>query len=265
MNKAIGVLDSGVGGLTVVKEIMRQLPKETIIYIGDTKRCPYGSRPSEEVLQYTWEMVSFLIEKNIKMLVIACNTATAFALNDIRKNVNIPVIGVIHPGARSALKMTKNKRIGIIGTEGTVQSRVYEHVLKSINSMVRVKGIACPKFVPLVENNCLDGDDTFQVVQQSLVPFQNEMIDTLILGCTHYPLLEPLIQEAIGQHVTIISSGAETAREVSTILSHNEMLCVDQKQPAHYFYTTGERDAFLAIADRWLETPIEHMIEITLS
>ena len=153
MKQAIGVIDSGVGGLTVAKEVIRQLPNEKIIYLGDTARCPYGPRTTREVKRFTWEMTSFLLEKKIKMLVIACNTATAAALDEIRKELSIPVLGVINPGARAAIKKTKNYRVGIIGTEGTVKSGAYERALKSLNSRLFVKSHACPKFVPLVESN----------------------------------------------------------------------------------------------------------------
>ncbi|PWA12285.1 glutamate racemase [Pueribacillus theae] len=262
-NNPIGVIDSGVGGLTVAKEMMRQLPKETIYYVGDTKRCPYGSRSEDEVIEFTWGMVSFLLEKGIKMLVIACNTATAFALDTIREKINIPVIGVVHPGARSALKVTKNKKIGVIGTEGTINSKVYEHALKSINSRVEINSKACKPFVPLVESNCLDGEAAMSIVREQLSFFQQTSIDTLILGCTHYPLLQPLIQRAIGENVAIISSGDETAREVSTILYHSE-LHTTEEHPEHKFFTTGSSDVFSAIANQWFDTILDNIIEISL-
>lgn len=165
MKQPIGIIDSGVGGLTVAKEVMRQLPNEQIFYLGDTARCPYGPRTSEEVKTFTWQMTRFLLEKNIKMLVIACNTATAVALDEIRRELPIPVIGVIYPGARTAIKVTKNRRIGVIGTEGTVRSRAYEKALKSINHQVTVKSLACPKFVPLVESG-----EYFGPVAKKLLP-----------------------------------------------------------------------------------------------
>lgn len=264
MDRPIGVIDSGVGGLTVAKEMMRQLPKETIFYVGDTSRCPYGSRPKEEVIAFTWQMVHFLLEKQIKMLVIACNTATAFALEEIQAKVDIPVVGVVHPGARSALKNTKNTSIGVIGTKGTVESKVYERALRSINNKVQIYSKACEPFVPLVESNCLTGDYARTIVQQSLAYFQETAIDTLILGCTHYPLLQPLIQEVIGEDVTVISSGDETAREVSTILFHSELLQTDDVQPDHFFYTTGSHDLFSQIANNWFGTTLKNIIEITL-
>ncbi|MFA8437915.1 glutamate racemase [Pueribacillus sp. YX66] len=264
MDRPIGVIDSGVGGLTVAKEIMRQLPKETIYYVGDTSRCPYGSRPKEEVIAFTWQMVHFLLKKQIKMLVIACNTATAFALEEIQAKIEIPVVGVVHPGARSALKNTQNISIGVIGTKGTIESKVYERALRSINNEVEIYSKACEPFVPLVERNCLTGDYARSIVQQSLAHFQETSIDTLILGCTHYPLLQPLIQEVIGEDVTVISSGDETAREVSAILYHHELLQTDDVQPNHFFYTTGSRALFSQIANNWFGTPLHNIIEIVL-
>jgi len=256
LNRPIGIIDSGVGGLTVAKEVMRQLPHEQIIYLGDTARCPYGPRTPEEVLKFTWEITQFLMEKQIKMLVIACNTATAVALEEIRRELPIPVIGVIHPGARTAIKITNNYQIGVIGTEGTVKSDAYKQALKSINRKTNVVSLACPKFVPLVESGEYDGPLAQQVVAETLEPLKGAELDTLILGCTHYPLLEPLIKQYMGERVNVISSGEETAREVSTILHHNGILNVSGEEPTHQFYTTGSKTIFSNIASQWLERPI---------
>ncbi|WP_174729723.1 glutamate racemase [Mesobacillus harenae] len=264
MIQPIGIIDSGVGGLTVAKEVIRQLPYEQIIYLGDTARCPYGPRPADEVKRYTWQMTRFLLEKEIKMLVIACNTATAVVLDEIREALPIPVLGVIYPGARSAIKVTGNYQIGVIGTEGTIKSKAYEKALKSISRGTSVLGLACPKFVPLVESNEYSGKLAEKIVAETLEPIKQKEIDTLILGCTHYPLLEPLIRSFMGQAVNIISSGEETAREVSTILYHSEMLNEMEHEPAHEFYTTGSKDLFSKIASHWLEQPIEQVKKIKL-
>ncbi|WP_339228314.1 glutamate racemase [Oceanobacillus sp. FSL K6-2867] len=249
MDKAIGVIDSGVGGLTVVHELMRQLPKEKLIYIGDTARCPYGPRTEEEVKKFTWEMVEFLLTKNIKMLVIACNTATAFTLKDLKEKLDIPVIGVIKPGARAAIKFTNNNQVGIIGTEGTVRSGAYELALKKIKSDIHVNALACPLFVPMVEKGILSGEQAKKVVEESLVPLKKDKeMDVLILGCTHYPLLKNTIQEVIGDHVTVISSSEETAREASTILDVHHLLNKVEHPPVHQFYATGELEIFIEIS-----------------
>jgi glutamate racemase len=259
LNRPIGIIDSGVGGLTVAKEVMRQLPHEQIVYLGDTARCPYGPRSAEEVLKFTWEITQFLMEKQIKMLVIACNTATAVALEEIRSELRIPVLGVIHPGARTAIKNTVNYQIGIIGTEGTVKSGAYEQALKSINRKTNVVSLACPKFVPLVESGEYNGPVAERVVAETLAPLRNQGLDTLILGCTHYPLLEPLIKRVMGDRVNVISSGEETAREVSTILHHNGILNTTGEEPVHEFYTTGSKKIFSEIATQWLERPITYI------
>jgi glutamate racemase len=265
LKQPIGVIDSGVGGLTVAKEMMRQLPNEQIIYLGDTARCPYGPRSSKEIKKFTWEMTTFLLQKRIKMLVIACNTATAAALEEIQRELSIPVIGVIYPGARTAIKNTKNYRVGIIGTEGTVKSGAYEKALKALNSRLFVKSQACPKFVPLVESGEYSGVLATKIIEESLKPLLNQNLDTLILGCTHYPLLEPLIKEFMGNDVNVISSGDETAREISAILQYNNMLSTIEDEPIHEFYTTGSKTIFSKIASEWLGRTVDNVRTIKLN
>ncbi|MFE8703792.1 glutamate racemase [Cytobacillus sp. FJAT-54145] len=264
MEQPIGIIDSGVGGLTVAKEIIRQLPHEKIVYLGDTARCPYGPRPSEEVKAFTWQMTNFLLGKDIKMLVIACNTATAVVLEDIQKKLSIPVIGVIYPGARTAIKVTKNYKIGVIGTVGTIKSNAYEIALKSISSRTKVKSLACPKFVPLVESGEYESSVAKKVVAETLRPLRNKGLDTLILGCTHYPLLENSIKNVMGKDVTVISSGEETAREVSTILYYNSLLANRAEEPVHEFFTTGSKGIFSRIASQWLDVDIKEVTTIRL-
>lgn len=262
-HEAIGFIDSGVGGLTVMKEAMRQLPNERLIYLGDTARCPYGPRPATQVVQFTWEMTNFLLEKNIKMLVIACNTATAVALEEIKAHLEIPVVGVILPGTRAALKATKNNRIGIIGTVGTIKSNAYEKALKSKVPNTSVTSLACPKFVPLVESNEFHSSVAKKVVSETLNLLQLKKLDTLILGCTHYPLLRPLIQNVMGDQVELIDSGAETVSEVSMLLDYFDIANTPQyKNEANEFYTTGSAKMFEAIADDWLDLEtitVEHV------
>ncbi|HEX6592965.1 MAG TPA: glutamate racemase [Bacillota bacterium] len=265
MKQAIGVIDSGVGGLTVVHELMRQLPNEKLIYMGDTLRCPYGSRPAEEIKQFTWEMVEFLLQKNIKMLVVACNTATAFTLEDLKSTLDIPVIGVIQPGARAAIKVTQNNHVGVIGTAGTIQSHAYERALKNIKEDIHVYSLACPLFVPMVEKGVLSGEEAYEVVQQSLQPMKGKKkMDTLILGCTHYPLLKQTIQDVVGPEVSIISSSEETAREVSTILDVYHLFNKGQKPPVHQFYTTGKLGTFRDITKSIFNHPINHLQSVTI-
>src|SRR5690625_2685995 len=248
LNEPIGVIDSGVGGLTVAYELMRQLPNEQLIYVGDTLRCPYGPRPKHEVKQFTFEMVRFLMQKEVKMIVVACNTATAFALEDLKKEFTIPIIGVIQPGARAAIKSTENNKVGIIGTEGTIQSNAYPKALHEINSNLDVSTLACPLFVPMVEKGIVRGQQAKEIVEETLQAFKNTSeIDTLVLGCTHYPLLEETIQKFMGDNIQIISSSEETARETSTILEVHHLLVKHSQNPQHYFYSTGNLQVFKKI------------------
>ncbi|MED3477327.1 glutamate racemase [Bacillus thuringiensis] len=250
-HSAIGVLDSGVGGLTVASEIIRQLPKESIYYIGDNKRCPYGPRSVEEVQSFVFEMVEFLKQFPLKALVVACNTAAAAALTALQEALSIPVIGVIHPGARAAIKVTKKEKIGVIGTVGTIKSNMYEKALHELDTYLEVYSHACPTLATVVENRLEDIAYVTQQVKQALLSLTKEDIDTLILGCTHYPLLESYIKKELGEAVTIISSAEETAIELSTILQHKGILS-DNLNPKHRFFTTGSVLSFEHIAERWL-------------
>ncbi|WP_067844313.1 glutamate racemase [Amphibacillus sediminis] len=265
MDQPIGVIDSGVGGLTVARELMRQLPKEQLIYLGDTLRCPYGPRPQEEVIRFTLEMVDFLMEKKIKMLVIACNTATAYTLERLQQQLEIPVIGVIEPGARAAIKVTQTKHIGVIGTEGTIQSKAYPIALHHISSELSIFDLACPKFVPLVESGAFSGMAAEQIVSETLAPIkQYTMLDTLILGCTHYPLLTETIKKVMGDRIEIIASGTETAREVSAIMSYQQINYEGERLPEHRFYTTGSPGLFEHIANQWMDYPVKYIEQIAI-
>ncbi|MEX2415743.1 MAG: glutamate racemase [Paenibacillaceae bacterium] len=257
MQQAIAILDSGVGGLTVVKEVMRQLPLEKIVYFGDSLRAPYGPRPAEEVRTFTLQIVEHLLQYRPKMIVIACNTATAVAIDEIRSLVDIPVIGVIHPGARAAIKTTRNGIVGVIGTEGTILSRAYEKALNSISPHLEIISLACPRFVPLVEQGLIEQEETFQIVSQSLKQLKHSSIDCLILGCTHYPFLSSIIADVMGPDVALISSADETAREISTILYHKGLLENTVHKPIHQFLCSGDPELFRRIAEQWLNEEIK--------
>ncbi|MFC5703816.1 glutamate racemase [Cohnella faecalis] len=256
MQRAIAVLDSGVGGLTVVKEVMRQLPREKIIYFGDTARAPYGPRAAEEVLAFTREIVDYLSQYKPKMIVIACNTATAVALQDIRARVRIPVIGVINPGARAAIGKSKTGKIGVIGTDGTIKSRAYDHALRCLSPRVEIVSLACPKLVPLVEDGDFHSEETRSIVVESLEALRGVPMDCLILGCTHYPFLSEMISSYMGESVHLISSADETAREISTILHENNQLAGRDERPIHQFFCSGEPRKFQEIAQAWLGAQI---------
>lgn len=252
MQQAIAILDSGVGGLTVAKEVMRQLPREKIIYFGDTARAPYGPRTPEEVRVFTEQIVDYLIQYDPKMVVIACNTATAAALDYISSKVSVPVIGVIHPGARAAISATKSGHVGVIGTVGTISSGAYTAALKQLSPYVEVRSQACHQLVQLVEHGLYRSSQSLKVVEESLNGIKDSPIDCLILGCTHYPFLMEPIQQVMGPGVKLISSADETAREVSTILYDKEQLASNDESPVHQFFCTGDPIMFQRIATEWL-------------
>lgn len=218
MHKAIGIFDSGIGGLTVLKEIAAKLPDENTIYLGDTARVPYGIRSAETVTRYSFENTQFLLSQEIKMLVIACNTASAISLEAVKKEFPLPVIGVLEPGARAAASATRRKRVGVIGTEATIGSGAYERAIKKIDPEIEVHSLACPLFVPIVEEGWIDNEVAVLIARKYLSAFDGLGIDTLVLGCTHYPLLKPVISEVMGPDITLIDSATETAKEVSEVL-----------------------------------------------
>ncbi|WP_461214177.1 glutamate racemase [Lacticaseibacillus sp. GG6-2] len=253
----IGFIDSGVGGLTVVKEALRQLPNENIIFLGDQARLPYGPRPAAQVRAFTWQMVNYLLDKHIKMLVIACNTATAAALDDLKAKLSIPVIGVIQPGSRAALRQSTTGHIGVIATVGTVHSKAYERAIRNKDKRVKVTSLAAPKFVSVVESNEMRSPVAKKVVAETLRPLTRMNIDTLVMGCTHYPLLRPLIQNVMGDKVTLIDSGAETVSDVSMLLDYFDLANPAATQPTREYYTTGGAEMFDTIASQWLDEKIQ--------
>ena len=219
----IGVFDSGVGGLTVAREIMRQLPQERIIYFGDTARVPYGSKSKETIIRYSRQIIHFLESKGVKAIVVACNTASAFALEELRPEIKMPIIGVVKPGAKVAAELTQNGRIGVIGTEGTVGSHIYTEMIHRHNPHATVQGRACPLFVPLVEEGWLKDPVTIEVARRYLSSFQESDIDTLILGCTHYPLLRSMIREIMGEQVNLVNPAYETAQGLGRLLEQHQL------------------------------------------
>ncbi len=257
VQQPIAILDSGVGGITVAKEVMRQLPREKILYFGDTARTPYGPRSSEEIVRFTREIVDYLIQFNPKMIVIACNTATAAGLEDIRSRVAIPVVGVINPGARAAIGLTVTGCVGVIGTEGTINSGAYEQALRELSPQVKVISLACPRFVPLVEKGKFRSLETYETVRSSIGHLRGYSMDTLILGCTHYPFLSETISEVMGPNVKLISSADETAREISMILHEQSKLSRGDKLPLHQFFCSGDPQMFQSITQQWLGKQIE--------
>jgi len=258
MSKPIGVFDSGVGGLTVVRELLRQLPYENIVYFGDTARVPYGIKSRETVIRFSVENILFLLKKEVKLVCIACNTASSVALPVIKSNFKVPAVGVISPGVREAVYATRNKRIGVIGTKGTIKSRAYELQIKQLEPKIKVTAVACPLFVPFVEEGWLSGGVVMQVARVYLKPLKDARVDTVILGCTHYPLLKPVIQKILSTDVALIDSAKQVAIEVKKILTSEGLLNQKQK-PKHKFYVSDNPEWFSSLAQRFLGTPVRNV------
>ncbi|HOJ09879.1 MAG TPA: glutamate racemase [Clostridiales bacterium] len=245
-NRSIGVFDSGLGGLTVLKEIMNLVPGESIVYFGDNGRVPYGTKSKETVIKYTLQGMRFLLNQDIKMIVIACNTASALSLDMVKSSFHIPVIEVIEPGAATGVKYTKNKRIGVIGTTATINSGAYEKAINRLDNSIKVFSKACPLFVPLAEEGpeWWENDITLQIAAEYLSALKQKEIDTLVLGCTHYPLLQKVIQRVVGNEVSLVSSALEVARVVKSII---EKTCIERDgkiKPVYRYYTSDSVEKF---------------------
>lgn len=252
MNAPIGVFDSGVGGLTVVREIMRQLPNENVIYFGDTARVPYGSKSKQTVLKFSRQIVRFLMTKQVKAIVIACNTASALSLDEIKDEIPIPIIGVVKSGAHMAVDVTKTKNVGVIATDATIKSGIYTDYIGKLDPEVTVVGKACPLFVPLVEEGLLEDRITDDMVERYLSELKTYNVDSLVLGCTHYPLLMNPIKRFMGEGVTLVNPAYETAKELKTLLKENNLLNTQAKSAEYEFYVSDGIDKFKAFADRVL-------------
>ncbi|MBI3320156.1 MAG: glutamate racemase [Candidatus Omnitrophica bacterium] len=250
--KPIGVFDSGIGGLTVVKALLQELPHESIVYFGDTARVPYGSKSKATIVRFSMENVEFLLRFNVKSIIVACNTSSSWALPTLRRYFKVPIIGVIRPGARAAVQKTTKGRIGVIGTEATMKSRAYELEIKRLNPSIKVFSQSCPLFVPLVESGWLNGPVSAQIASTYLEPLKRQRIDTLILGCTHYPLLAPVIRHAVGSQITLVDSAIQTAAEVKGLLAWNEWFSTSQAHPRHRFFMTDEPGNFASLGEQFL-------------
>ncbi len=283
----IGIFDSGVGGLTVMEEVIKQLPEENILYLGDTARVPYGIRSAETVTRYSLEMTDFLVGKGIKLLVVACNTASALALTAIKERFDIPVIGVIEPGAKRAMEATRSKRIAIIGTEGTIKSNSYVHAINVLygNKPIVIKehGLirfdryfkvtlddltiftkACPLFVPLAEEGWSSNDVAVLTARHYLEGFKKESIDTLVLGCTHYPLLKGVISGVMGDGIALIDSAQETVKEINKTLGQYGIKNTSPSEPLRRFYVTDAPERFIKVGERFLGRKILHIEKINI-
>lgn len=255
--KAIGVFDSGVGGLTVVKELIRQLPCEDIIYFGDTARVPYGTKSKETIIRFSIENILFLLKQDVKLICVACNTVSSVALPVIKNHFRVPIVGVITPGVREAVYATQNKRIGVIGTRSTIKSQTYESQIKQLDSKIKILSVACPLFVPFVEEDWIRGEIILEVARTYLKPLKDARVDTVILGCTHYPLLKPVIKQALGENVTLIDSAKQTITEVKKILAA-EGLLNRGRRGKHKFYVSDNPEWFSGLAKRFLGEPVDN-------
>lgn len=262
----IGVFDSGVGGLTVVREIMRNLPEENLVYFGDTARVPYGSKSKETVLRFSRQIIRFLQTKDVKAIVVACNTASAYALEEVKKELDIPIIGVVKPGARVACAVSQKKRIGVIGTEATVSSGIYTSFIQKQDPDIQVFGKACPLFVPLVEEGWLKDSVTYEVAGRYLKELMEKDIDALILGCTHYPLLRSTVREIVGESVTLVNPAYETARELKQLLQKKGLSNPGNGESgAQYeFYVSDLAEKFSGFANSILPFDIESTKKISI-
>ena len=263
----IGIFDSGVGGLTVMREIMRLLPNERLVYFGDTARVPYGSKSRDTIIRFSRQIVHFLHTKQVKAIVIACNTASAYALETLRREIPEPIIGVVKPGAKTAVSVTKNGRVGIIGTEGTIKSQVYSDYIHELNPELTVIGRACPLFVPLVEEGLLHDAVTDEIASRYLDGLKRENIDTLILGCTHYPLLRSTIGRIMGDQVKLVNPAYETAVELRDMLAKQDLLHTGSSEAprdAYQFYVSDDASRFRSFADSILPFSIDCTVQIPI-
>ena len=262
--RPIGVFDSEVGGMTVLREVHRQLPRESTIYLGDTARYPYGPKPLRQVRQFAFEIVRFLLQRDVKLVVVACNTATAAALPDIRKAFSVPVVGVIRPGAEAGTMASRNRKIGVVATAGTIKSRAYFDNIKDINPAAEVSEQACPEWVDLVEAGQAQAPETVPLLRKYLDPLRVQGIDTLILGCTHYPLLREPIESLLGPDITVVDSATTTASATRLILEVNRLES-DADSTRHELWSTGPTSRFAAVAERMFGAELPDVRAVTLA
>jgi len=261
----IGVFDSGVGGLTVVREIFRQLPQEGVVYFGDTGRFPYGTRSQESIRHFSLQAANFLLEQKVKMIVVACNTASAQALGYLEEKLKLPLLGVVLPGAKKAVSSTRNRRIGVIGTEATVASGSYLLAIHQIDSDIKVFSQPCPLFVALAEEGYLQKKASYLIAQDYLLPLKQKMIDTLILGCTHFPLLKPVIQKVMGTRVILADAAESVALETKQVLKDSGLLKDGAGQGEHSFFVSDFPEKFKKLSRRFLRYPVDSVQKIDIN
>jgi glutamate racemase len=261
----IGVFDSGIGGLTVVRHLMSRLSSEGIVYFGDTARVPYGSKSDETVRRFAFEDTRFLLNHGVKLVVVACNTASAVALDDLRSRFDLPFVGMIEPGARAAVRLSKKKRVGVIGTLGTVESRAYERAIGREDSSVKVYTTACPLFVPIAEEGWMSHPAAGVIAEEYLSSLRARDVDVLVLGCTHYPVLRRVIQRAVGTRVALVDSGEEAVKEVASILRERRIEASGKSKVARQFYVSDIPRKFKEVGERFLGRPIDGLTLVNQS
>jgi glutamate racemase len=263
--RPIAVFDSGMGGLTVLHECLVTLPHEDFVYLGDGARLPYGPRPLAEIRRFAAEIAGYLEAQRVKLIVVACNSATAAALPDLQRNLSVPVVGVLAPEAHAAVLATRNRRIGLLATEATVASRRYFELVQALDAGAEVVAVACPRLVPLIEGEDPFGEETAEAVRQYAAPLREAGVDTVILGCTHYPLIRPVFQRVFGRGVTLVFSAEETAREVAELLARRGIENSETREGAYRFLTTGDPDVFQEMGRRFLQLPIAEVEHVEIA
>lgn len=262
--KPVGVFDSGIGGLTVVKRISSNLPQEDIVYFGDTARVPYGSKSNSTVIEYSLQDARFLMGKNVKAIVVACNTASSIALEELKNSFNVPIIGMIEPGAAMAVRETRNKRIGVIGTRATINNQAYSKTIKNIDPHIKVFERACPLFVPLAEEGWINHHATRLIAEEYLNGLKQFEIDTLVLGCTHYPILADIIQDIMGSDVRLIDSGIAAAEAIKTEMDRHYLNTNKYSIGNHSYYVSDIPAKFKEVAELFLGRPVDNVHKIDL-
>jgi glutamate racemase len=264
-SRPIGVFDSGMGGLTVLHECLVTLPHEDFVYLGDGARLPYGPRPLAEIRRFAAEIAGYLEGLGVKLIVAACNSATAAALPDLQRKLSVPVVGVLAPEAHAAVLATRNRRIGLLATEATVASGRYPELVHALDAGAEVVPVACPRLVPLIEGEDPFGEETAGAVRAYAAPLREAGVDTVILGCTHYPLIRPVFQRVFGRGVTLVFSAEETAREVAELLARRGIENAESREGAYRFLTTGDTELFREMGGRFLQLPISSVERVELA
>jgi glutamate racemase len=260
--RAIGVFDSGVGGLTVLHECLVNLPHEDFVYLGDTANFPYGPKPLNQVRRLAFAAAQALTDLGVKLIIVACNSAAAAALSQLQASFATPIVGVVMPGARAAVQATRERRIGVMATEATVRSNAYQNALQSLDAGLEVFAVACPRLAPLIQDGDVFSEETEQTAREYVAPLKGARVDTVILGCTHYPLITPMLRRLLGPQVALINSAEETAREVGEIMVRKGIGNDEGREGDYRFFATGDTEEFREVGARFLQLPIREVSSI---